>query len=101
MRDSYHYLCELLHNPNVESRWVKSQNLGMENNTRLLTKACTWQLIGFVVMSLINYWVMGDWRQGLGLSGLLTFVGLVTYYLHERVWSRIQWGRMQGRVDVK
>lgn len=89
-----------MHNPNVDSRLGKSQNLDMENNRRLLTKACTWQLIGFVVMSLINYWVMGDWAQGLGLSGLLTLVGLVTYYLHERVWSRIQWGRTQGRVEI-
>ncbi|MCY7305746.1 MAG: DUF2061 domain-containing protein [Rhodoferax sp.] len=65
----------------------------MENNKRLLTKACTWQLIGFVVMSFINYAVMGDWRQGMGLSGLLTAVGLVSYYLHERIWSRVRWGR--------
>lgn len=78
-----------------------SQNFGMENNTRLLTKACTWQLIGFVLMSLINYWVMGDWAQGLGLSGLLTLVGLVTYYLHERAWSRIQWGRIHARMEIK
>lgn len=68
-------------------------NRRMENNKRLLTKALTWQLIGFVVMSLINYWMIGDWRQGMGLSGLLTAVGLVSYFLHERVWSRIGWGR--------
>ena len=65
----------------------------MENNKRLLTKALTWQLIGFVAMSLINYVVIGDWRQGMELSGLLTATGLVSYYLHERVWSRIGWGR--------
>lgn len=80
-------------NPTLIHTALLFQNQGMENNKRLLTKALTWQLIGFVVMSLVNYWMIGDWRQGMGLSGLLTAVGLVSYFLHERVWSRIGWGR--------
>ena len=32
-------------------------------------------------------------KQGLGLSLLLTLMGLVTYYFHERLWARIAWGR--------
>ena len=73
--------------------WGAEHNSCMEKNARLLAKALTWQSIGFVVMSLINFAVIGDWRQGLGLSVILTLVGLVSYYLHERVWSRIAWGR--------
>lgn len=86
-------MVELWHKPHVDSHRPVFQNHRMENNKRLLTKALTWQLIGFVVMSLINYWMIGDWRQGMGLSGLLTAVGLVSYFLHERLWSRIGWGR--------
>ena len=92
-RDNYPVCCGFRHKPNVDSRLVAFQNHGMENNKRLLTKALTWQLIGFVAMSLINYVVIGDWRQGMELSGVLTATGLVSYYLHERVWSRIHWGR--------
>lgn len=66
----------------------------MEKNTRTLTKAFTWQLMGFVLMTIVNYFYMGSLRQGLGLSLLLTLMGLVTYYFHERLWARIGWGRL-------
>ncbi len=77
----------LLHAP------TRFDNPRMEKKTRMLMKAVTWQLIGFAVMSVINILYMGDWRAGVGLSGLLTLVGLVSYYLHEQVWARIGWGR--------
>jgi uncharacterized membrane protein len=64
----------------------------MENNTRTLTKAITWQLIGFVMMAIVNYFYMGNFSQGLGLSALLTLIGLVSYYLHERFWDGVRWG---------
>ena len=84
--------------------WVTKQSLihgsmkltisRMENNTRTLTKAFTWQLMGFVLMTIVNYFYMGSLKQGLGLSLLLTLMGLVTYYFHERLWARIAWGRL-------
>lgn len=67
--------------------------LDMENSHRTLVKACTWQLIGFVVMTIVNYFYMGSLQSGLGLSALLTGIGLVSYYFHERFWARIRWGR--------
>ena len=66
--------------------------LFMENNKRTLTKAISWQVIGFVMMAIVNYFYMGDFSQGLGLSALLTLIGLVSYYLHERFWAGIRWG---------
>jgi uncharacterized membrane protein len=65
----------------------------MEKNKRAAMKAITWQLIGFVTMALINTVYMGSWHDGLGLSSVLTLTGLVSYYLHERAWARIHWGR--------
>lgn len=67
----------------------------MENNKRTLTKAISWQVIGFVMMAIVNYFYMGDFSQGLGLSALLTLIGLVSYYLHERFWAGIRWGTGQ------
>jgi uncharacterized membrane protein len=64
----------------------------MELKKRTWTKAFTWQLIGFVVMTAINYWYLGSLQSGVGLSAMLTGVGLVTYYVHERAWSKLRWG---------
>lgn len=68
-------------------------NAGMEKKTRVLTKAFTWQIIGLVMMTGINYLYLGSLQAGLGLSAVLTLIGLVSYYLHERMWARIAWGR--------
>lgn len=68
----------------------------MEKKTRVLTKAVTWQIVGFVMMTGINYLYMGSLQAGLGLSAILTLIGLVSYYLHERMWARIAWGRLKG-----
>ena len=80
-------------NPTLIHAAMRFDNLHMEKKTRMLMKALTWQLIGFAVMSVINVLYMGDWRAGIGLSTVLTLIGLVSYYLHEQVWARIRWGR--------
>ena len=64
----------------------------MENKKRTWTKALTWQAIGLLMMSTVNYLYLGDLHQGIGLSLLLTVQGLLTYVVHERVWARVRWG---------
>ena len=64
----------------------------MELKKRTWTKAFTWQLIGFVVMTAINYWYLGSLQSGVGLSAMLSCVGVGTYYGHERAWSKLRWG---------
>jgi uncharacterized membrane protein len=44
------------------------------------------------MMAIVNYFYMGNLSQGLGLSAVLTLIGLVSYYLHERFWASIRWG---------
>jgi uncharacterized membrane protein len=64
----------------------------METKYRTWTKALTWQLLGLLVMTMINLWYIGDWSKSLGLSLALAASGLVMFYLHERLWARIRWG---------
>ena len=42
------------------------------------------------------YAYIGDFQSGLGLSSLLTPVGVVSYYFHERLWSHLEWGMSGG-----
>ena len=72
---------------------VTTTIVAMEHTARTLTKAITWQCIGFFMMAAVNYFYLGNLSQGLGLSALLTLIGLVSYVLHERLWSGIRWGR--------
>jgi uncharacterized membrane protein len=64
----------------------------MENKKRTWTKALTWQAIGLVMMTAVNYFYLGDLNKGIGLTLLLTVQGLLTYVVHERLWARVRWG---------
>lgn len=66
----------------------------METATRSVVKAITWQVLGLFTMTLLAWLATGDLvaSGGLALSAALT--GLVCFFLHERIWARIRWGRI-------
>ena len=64
----------------------------METTRRAALKAITWQALGLVVMSLLGYLVMGSMAVASGFALLSASVGLVTYFIHERIWATIRWG---------
>lgn len=64
----------------------------MELKKRTWAKAFTWQASGLLIMTAVNYVFLGSLQQSMGLSALLTAMGLVTYVIHERLWARVRWG---------
>lgn len=77
---------------NIDSHPQFQHTAGMENKKRTWTKALTWQALGLLMMSTVNYLYLGDLHQGIGLSLLLTVQGLLAYVVHERLWARVRWG---------
>ena len=69
----------------------------METTRRAALKAITWQAMGLVVMSLLGYLVMGSMAVASGFAVLSAAVGLVTYVIHEKIWSAIRWGLRDTR----
>ena len=70
-----------------------TDNRAREAHHRSLAKAVTWRLTGSLDTFVISFILTGH----LGVAGsiaateLLTKIGL--YYLHERAWHFIPWGR--------
>lgn len=67
----------------------------MDSHLRTIIKAVTWQIIGVLSMTLIGLIFTGSLRRGGGIALAGAAVGVVVYILHERIWARIRWGRMQ------
>ncbi|MEL7171375.1 MAG: DUF2061 domain-containing protein [Pseudomonadota bacterium] len=65
----------------------------MDSTARTVAKAVSWQLSGIVVMSAIGYAMTGSFGQASGFALLTAAIGFVTFFLHERLWARIRWGR--------
>jgi len=90
--DHYHQLRRFGFNCNVESHSGFLHTAAMEIKRRTWTKALTWQALGLLMMTFVNYLYLGSLQQGLGLSVLLAGLGLITYVAHEWLWSRVHWG---------
>ncbi len=62
--------------------------------TRSLIKAITWRFIASLDTFLISYLITGrfDWATSIALFEIVTKA--IIYYIHERSWNRIKWGRI-------
>ena len=60
---------------------------------RSLAKAVSWRITGTIDTFLISWLITGQalLASGIALTEIMTKVGL--YWLHERVWTRVNWGK--------
>ena len=73
----------------------------MEKHRRSVAKAVSWRVTGTVDTFVISWLVTGDARLAGGIASVEVLTKMVLYYLHERAWSRVGWGRSgHGRPEV-
>ena len=65
----------------------------MESNVRIAAKAATWQASGLIVMAVVGFLFTGSLAAGGGLAVVSTAIGSISFFLHEKVWAQIRWGR--------
>lgn len=64
-----------------------------DRSTRSLAKTVSWRVTGSSATFLIAY-VMTDNLAVAGVIGITQMVSnTILYYIHERVWNKINWGR--------
>jgi uncharacterized membrane protein len=69
-----------------------------DNKARSLVKGISWRVIGTLDTFLLAYFFLGDIRLAapIAITEVLTKIGL--YFLHERMWNIISWGRKGSRT---
>ena len=65
----------------------------METPLRSIVKSLTWQLFGLVTMTAIAFAVTGNIASAGGLALGAAITGFVFFFVHERIWALIPWGR--------
>lgn len=65
---------------------------GHSNNARSLVKTVTWRTIGTMDTIIISYFITGSIAMGAAIGGTELFTKMFLYFLHERGWSKIDWG---------
>ena len=65
----------------------------MESKYRSLAKAISYRVLGSAVTALIAYLLTHQMSVSAGIGMLDMFMKIGLYFLHERVWEHINFGR--------
>lgn len=66
-----------------------------ENRTRSIIKAISWRIFATLTTIIIVYFFTKQLVLSLGVGFFEVISKLILYYIHERIWNRIYWGKGQ------
>jgi len=66
-----------------------------ETHARSILKAASWRTLGTIDTFAISWFMTGRVELAGSIAGLELATKIAWYYLHERVWAAIAWGRHQ------
>ena len=72
-----------------------------DKHYRSLIKAVSWRLTGSVDTLIISFLITGKLKWALTISGVELFTKIGLYYVHERVWDSLSFGRAKSSVKNK
>jgi uncharacterized membrane protein len=76
----------------LQLRFVRKWELS-ECKKRSLVKTITWRITGSTATFLIAFLLTGNFAIA-GVIGITQMISnTILYYLHERVWNEINWGK--------
>jgi uncharacterized membrane protein len=68
-----------------------------ERPYRSIAKALSWRLTGTLDTIVVSFLISGRLTVALSIGGVELFTKLLLYYVHERAWNRISFGRVKER----
>jgi len=72
----------------------KSIKYEVSSYERSFLKGFSWELISFLIVAGAIYIFYGNLKSSLILSFVLTLIKIPFYFLHERIWKKIKWGKI-------
>jgi len=66
-----------------------------DQHYRSIVKAVSWRVTGSVDTMVITFLITGKWTFALAVSGVELFTKIGLYYVHERVWEKLSFGRVK------
>jgi uncharacterized membrane protein len=64
-----------------------------ESTVRSLVKTISWRITGSSATFAISYLISGNWAIASSIALSQLVANTVLYFIHERVWNTIKWGK--------
>jgi len=65
----------------------------MDKSYRSFVKAITWRITGSIDTFFLTFIVTNKFDFALSISFLEVFTKTLLFWVHERIWDRVRWGR--------
>jgi len=65
-----------------------------EKHTRSIIKSITWRIIASLTTAILVYAFTGSLSLTAKISAIEITAKIIFYYLHERAWNTVHWGRI-------
>ena len=72
---------------------LRALRSGKDTHSRSFVKAVSWRIVAFVGLGLVTYTFTRNWVQTSLITIVYNVVELGIYFVHERVWENITWGK--------
>lgn len=80
--------------------WGRVHGVGPTHG-RSLVKGISWRVLGTLDTMLIAYIITGAPMSAVKIGGFELFTKVALFYIHERIWGKIWWGRVMDESDEK
>jgi uncharacterized membrane protein len=97
LNSGLYYLHERFWNTTQWNRKYNKLLSFIEGIFRSIGKSLTWRILITMSNVLIPYFTTGSFGQALAFLGLATIINIAIYYLHERTWNKIPYGKKHDR----
>ena len=67
-----------------------------DNHARSVAKAISWRTTGTIDTFVISWVITGHVGLASGIAATEVMTKIVLFYLHERAWNLVRWGRATG-----
>lgn len=71
---------------------------GYRSHVRSVGKGISWRVVGTMDTMMLSYFVTGRMDLAFGIGSVEVFSKLALYYVHERIWQKITFGRRLAPV---
>lgn len=71
----------------------KDNFLFLDGQPRTITKMISWRIIVNFSNFLVPYFVTGNLMKATAFFTMAVIINMILFYLHERCWNRINWGK--------
>jgi uncharacterized membrane protein len=82
------------------SKWGVHPTQGHDLAKRSAIKALTWRTAGTLDTILISFLITGHIPSAIAIGAFEVFTKCILYYLHERAWMRLNWGKVKQHKEM-